>query len=135
MKTWHAPTSDDRIRTVGPNPVIALRMGGIKMAVRWPGRYATALAEDPGSAVLSFMCAAKVDRSNWLEAKPARSIGLWRDGRRRTQEIGLPKGAFGVVLSLQSNPKHQTTVDRRSDGTSVRPVWPLPVVVIVGVDT
>jgi len=105
-------------RTVGPNPVIALQMDGIKMAVPWPGRYATVLAEDPGLAVLSFTCTASVDRSNWLEAKPARSIGLWRDGRGRTQEIGLPKGAFGVVLSLRSNPKHQTTVDRRSDATS-----------------
>jgi hypothetical protein len=108
------------IRAVGPNLVIALLMDGPQLAVRWPGRYATVLAEDPGSAVLSFTCAAMVDRSNWLEAKPARSIGLWRDGRGRTQEIGLPKGAFGVVLSLQSNPKHQTTLDGRSDGTSSR---------------
>lgn len=108
------------IRAVGPNLVIALLMDGPQLAVRWPGRYATVLAEDPGSAVLSFTCAAMVDRSNWLEAKPARSIGLWRDARGRTQEIGLPEGAYGVVLSLQSNPKHQTTLDGRSDGTSSR---------------
>jgi hypothetical protein len=108
------------IRAVGPNLVIALLMDGPQLAVRWPGRYATVLAEDPGSAVLSFTCAAMVDRSNWREAKPARSIGLWRDGRGATQEIGLPDGALGVVLSLQSRPKHQTTLDGRSDGSTSR---------------
>lgn len=108
------------IRAVGPNLVVALLMDGPQLGVRWPGRYATVLAEDPGSAVLSFTCAAMVDRSNWLEAKPARSIGLWRDGRGRTQEIGLPEGAYGVVLSLQSNPKHQTTLDGRSDKATSR---------------
>jgi len=108
------------IRAVGPNLVVALLMDGPQLAVRWPGRYATVLAEDPGSAVLSFTCAAMVDRSNWLEAKPARSVGLWRDGGGRTQEIGLPDGALGVVLSLQSNPKHQTTLDGRSDDAASR---------------
>lgn len=118
------------IRAVGPNLVVALLMDGPQLAIRWPGRYATVLAEDPGSAVLSFTCAAMVDRSNWLEAKPARSIGLWRDGRGRTQEIALPERALGVVLSLQSNPKHQTTLDGRSDKAisrqlTLRTVMPL----------
>ncbi|NML63482.1 hypothetical protein HHL21_20805 [Massilia sp. RP-1-19] len=103
------------IRAVGPNLVIALLMDGPQLAVRWPGRYATVLAEDPGSAVLSFTCAAMVDRSNWLEAKPARSIGLWRDGGGRTQEIGLPSGALAMMLTLESKKKHQNTLDNRSD--------------------
>lgn len=108
------------IRAVGPNLVVALLMDGPQLAVRWPGRYATVLAEDPGSAVLSFTCAAMVDRSNWLEAKPARSIGLWRDGAGRTQEIGLPSSALGVVLTLQSKAKHQNTLDNRSDNSLSR---------------
>lgn len=108
------------IRAVGPNLVVALLMDGPQLAVRWPGRYATVLAEDPGSAVLSFTCAAMVDRSNWVEAKPARSIGLWRDGSGRTQEIGLPEGALGVMLTLQSKQKHQTTLDNRSDNSLSR---------------
>lgn len=108
------------IRAVGPNLVVALLMDGPQLAVRWPGRYATVLAEDPGSAVLSFTCAAMVDRSNWAEAKPARSIGLWRDGGGRTQEIGLPEGALGVMLTLQSKQKHQNTLDNRSDNSQSR---------------
>ncbi|NVD97468.1 hypothetical protein [Massilia sp. BJB1822] len=34
------------IRAVGPNLVIALLMDGPQLAARWPGRYATVLAED-----------------------------------------------------------------------------------------
>ncbi|MGK5015005.1 hypothetical protein [Janthinobacterium sp. HLS12-2] len=108
------------IRAVGPNLVVALLMDGPQLSTRWPGRYATVLAEDPGSAVLSFTCAAMVDRSNWLEAKPARSIGLWRDGAGRTQEIGLPADSLGVVLTLQSKQKHQNTLDNRSDNSLSR---------------
>lgn len=118
------------IRAVGPNLVIALLMDGPQLATRWPGRYATVLAEDPGSAVLSFTSAAMVDRSNWQETTPARSIGLWRDAGGRTQELRLPDGSLGVVLTLVSTPKRQTTLDGRSDGAlsrhlSLRNIVPL----------
>lgn len=105
------------IRAVGPNLVIALLMDGPQLGIRWPGRYATVLAEDPGSAVLSFTCAGMVDRSNWVESRPANAIGLWRDAGAggRTQEIGLPPGSVGVLLTLVSTKKRQTTLDGRSD--------------------
>lgn len=103
------------VRAVGPNLVVALLMDGPQLAVRWPGKYATVLAEDPGSAVLTLTCAGMVDRSNWTQARPTRSIGLWRDAGGKTQEIGLPEQAGGVVLTLQSRKKHQSTLDLRSD--------------------
>ncbi|MDQ1922992.1 hypothetical protein [Massilia pseudoviolaceinigra] len=53
------------VRAVGPNLVVALPMDGPQLAVRWPGQYATVLADDPGSAVLTLTCAGMVDRSNW----------------------------------------------------------------------
>lgn len=108
------------IRAVGPNLVVALLMDGPQLATRWPGRYATVLADDPGSAVLSFTCSAMVDRSNWLESRPARSIGLWRDAGGRTQEIPLPHGGLGVLLTLESAKKRQTTLDGRSDNEVAR---------------
>jgi hypothetical protein len=108
------------IRAVGPNLVIALLMDGPQLATRWPGRYATVLADDPGSAVLSFTSSAMVDRSNWLEPRPARSIGLWRDAGGRTQEIALPHESLGVLLTLESVKKHQTTLDSRSDNEVAR---------------
>ncbi|WGG48801.1 hypothetical protein [Rugamonas sp. DEMB1] len=108
------------IRAVGPNLVIALLMDGPQLGTRWPGRYATVLADDPGSAVLSFTCSAMVDRSNWLESRPARSIGLWRDAGGRTQEIALLHGSLGVLLTLESVKKRQTTLDGRSDNEVAR---------------
>jgi len=108
------------IRAVGPNLVIALLMDGPQLGARWPGRYATVLADDPGSAVLSFTCSAMVDRSNWLESRPARSIGLWRDAGGRTQEIALPHDSLGVLLTLESSKKRQTTLDGRSDNEVAR---------------
>lgn len=108
------------IRSVGPNLVVALLMDGPQLAARWPGRYATVLADDPGSAVLSFTCSAMVDRSNWLESRPARSIGLWRDSGGRTQEIALPHRSLGVLLTLESAKKRQTTLDGRTDKALAR---------------
>ncbi|MCU6501825.1 hypothetical protein LPN04_28945 [Rugamonas sp. A1-17] len=103
------------VRAVGPNLVVALLMDGPQLAVRWPGQYATVLADDPGSAVLTLTCAGMVDRSNWHQSRPVRSIGLWRDAGGKTQEIGLPERASGVLLTLQSKQKHQSTLDLRSD--------------------
>lgn len=103
------------VRAVGPNLVVALLMDGPQLAVRWPGQYATVLADDPGSAVLTLTCAGMVDRSNWQQSRPVRSIGLWRDAGGKTQEIALPERAGGVLLTLQSKRKHQSTLDLRSD--------------------
>lgn len=108
------------IRAVGPNLVVALLMDGPQLAVRWPGKYATVLAEDPGSAVLTLTCSGMVDRANWPESRPTRSIALWREAGGKTQEIALPDGASGVVLTLQSKKKHQSTLDLRSDGERAR---------------
>lgn len=103
------------VRSVGPNLVVALLMDGPQLAVRWPGQYATVLADDPGSSVLTLTCAGMVDRSNWQQSRPVRSIGLWRDAGGKTQEIALPERASGVLLTLQSKKKHQSTLDLRSD--------------------
>src|SRR5262249_17681153 len=43
----------DLVRAIGPNLVIALLMDGPQLKDRWPARYATVLAEDPGSSVLT----------------------------------------------------------------------------------
>lgn len=108
------------VRAVGPNLVVALLMDGPQLAFRWPGKYATVLADDPGSAVLTLTCAGMVDRSNWNQSRPTRSIGLWRDAGGKTQEIGFPEQASGVLLVLQSKKKHQSTLDLRSDKEMAR---------------
>ncbi|WP_215410252.1 hypothetical protein [Janthinobacterium sp. JC611] len=103
------------IRAVGPNMVFALLMDGPQLATRWPGRYATVLADDPGSSVLTLSCIGMVDRSNWMESRPVRSIGLWRDSGGRTQELNLPHSCHGMLLTLKSRNITQNTLDNRSD--------------------
>ena len=108
------------IRSVGPNLVIALLMDGPQLAVRWPGRYATVLAEDPGSSVLSITSAGMVDRSNLGERSPARAIGLWRHDQGSNTELYLPEGHHGLVLTLQSEGDRQYSLDHRSDLDTTR---------------
>ncbi len=106
------------IRAIGPNLVVALLMDGPQLAVRWPANYATVLAEDPGSAVLSLTCAGMVDRSNWAESRPVRSVGLWRDASPggRARELNLPVDTYSLLLTLKANDEEQHTLDNRSDG-------------------
>jgi len=108
------------IRAVGPNLVIALLMDGPQLVTRWPARYATVLADDPGSSVLTLTCAALVDRSNWLESRPVRSIALWRDAGGRTQELNLPAGHHGMCLTLTAKNESQYTMDSRCDISSTQ---------------
>jgi hypothetical protein len=53
------------MNAIGPNLVIALLMDGPQLENRWPARYATVLAEDPGSAVLTVTSLGMVRRSNY----------------------------------------------------------------------
>lgn len=108
------------IRAVGPTLVVSLLMDGAQLAHRWPARYATVLADDPGSSVLTVTCAAMVDRSNRLESRPVRSIGLWRDSGGRTQELNLPDRSHGLLLCLKAQTSAQHTLDSRTDGSSTK---------------
>lgn len=103
------------IRAVGPNLVIALLMDGPQLETRWPARYATVLADDPGSSVLTLTCAALVDRANWMQSQPIRSIALWRESNGSTRELNLPAGHQGICLTLTAQGVAQYTMDSRSD--------------------
>src|SRR5262249_45637220 len=53
----------DLIRAVGPNLLIALLMDGPQLSGRWPSRYASVLAEDPGCSVLTLTSLGMAERS------------------------------------------------------------------------
>ncbi|HZZ31430.1 MAG TPA: hypothetical protein VFE10_05495 [Phenylobacterium sp.] len=105
------------VRGIGPNLVFALLMDGPQLKARWPARYATVLAEDPGSSVLSFTSLGLIERSNATGLVPAsRMIGLWRDDRGETIELSIPADAQALCLSLQSTCFEEHTLDGRGDG-------------------
>jgi len=121
------------IRSVGPNLVVALLMDGPQLAVRWPGRYATVLAEDPGSSVLSITSAGMVDRSNLGERNPARAVGLWRHDQGSNTELYLPANHQGLVLTVIAEKDEQYSLDHRTDLKTTRR-WKLETVTPLAVD-
>jgi hypothetical protein len=104
------------VRGIGPNFVVALLMDGPQRKDRWPARYATVLAEDPGSSVLSVTSFGLIRRTNQTgRYPPANQIGLFRDDTGAATEINLPVGAQGVCLTLQPSAITERTLDGRQD--------------------
>jgi hypothetical protein len=107
------------VRAVGPNLVIALLMDGPQMRGRWSDRYASVLADDPGSSVLTFTSIGMVNRSipkpQWNAQSPPtqNTIALWRDPIDGATEIPLDPSAAAVVLSLNAVVDKQYTADGR----------------------
>jgi hypothetical protein len=107
------------LRSIGPNLVIALLMDGPQLKNRWPARYATVLADDPGSSVLTMtsigMCLQSRRRVECDEA-PSRIIALWKDGKSEAREINLEPHSEGVILTLVRRYENEYTADGREDG-------------------
>ena len=108
------------VRCVGPNLVIALLMDGPQIPDRWSARYATVLAEDPRSSVLTISSAGLVDLARSQYGGGPRSIGLWKDAiSGGARQIVLEPGAEGIVLTMQSEMQTEWTADgRHDDGTT-----------------
>lgn len=103
------------IRSIGPNLVVVLLMDGPQLEFRWPGRYATVLADDPGSAVLTLTSMGMVRRSAKPGERERREIALWKEPGGETHELKLPKDCHALVLTLSQSDTEQTTLDGRTD--------------------
>jgi hypothetical protein len=104
------------VRSVGPNLVIALLLDGPQLGKRWPGRYASVLADDPGSSVLTVTSLGMAIRSRPNDMPEARVIALWKDSKSGPREISLENGKEAAVLTLCANYRTEWTADGRSDG-------------------
>jgi hypothetical protein len=114
----------DLIRAVGPNLVIALLMDGPQLNGRWPARYASVLAEDPGSSVLTLTSLGMAERCRPIlrttgkRAEPSRVVALWRDVQSGEIEIALDAGDDACVLTLECGVREEYSADGRSDGSA-----------------
>ena len=100
------------LRAVGPTMVVALLLDGPQIASRWTARYASVLADDPGSAVLTLTSSGMVANA-WPEGRPPSSVvALWKDNARGLREISLHADAEGILLGLH---RHQA-IRRAADG-------------------
>jgi hypothetical protein len=106
----------DVLRSVGPMVVFTPLLDGPQLSSRWAARYASVLADDPGSTVLTLTSFGMAERSRPNGHNSSPVIALWKNPGRGTREIPLEAGAQGVLLSASAD----RTPRRSSDGR--RPV-------------
>jgi len=109
------------VRSVGPTVVMAALLDGPQLTSRWAARYASVLADDPGSAVLTLTSFGMVQRSRPHVHEASRVIALWKDPARGIREIPLETGAQGVLLTVCMDRATRRSADGRwpvDNGTS-----------------
>jgi hypothetical protein len=108
------------VRSVGPNLVIALLMDGPQIAERWSARYATVLADDPGSSVLTLSSLGMVQLSQPQGMPKAtaqkRVIACWKEGSGKFVPLELAGNEMAMILNLQFRKKCEWSLDGRDDG-------------------
>jgi hypothetical protein len=101
------------IRSVGPTVVFNVLLDGPQLSSRWTARYASVLADDPGSAVLTLTSYGMVERSRPHRREPSRVVALEKDPTRGIREISLEPGAHGVMVTVCMDRATRYTADRR----------------------
>lgn len=103
----------DVLRSVGPTAVFTPLLDGPQLTSRWSARYASVLADDPGSAVLTLTSFGMVERCRPHGRNSSTVIGLWKDPVRGFREIPLESGAQGVILTVCGDRATRRTYDGR----------------------
>ena len=85
---------------IGPTIVSTALLDGPQLTSRWSARYASVLADDPGSAVMTLTSFGMAQRSRPPGHDASPVIALWKDPARGTREISLEPGAQGVLLTV-----------------------------------
>lgn len=102
------------IRSVGPTVVFTPLLDGPQLSSRWAARYASVLADDPGSAVLTLTSFGMVQRSRPHRRDASPVVALWKDPVGGLREIPLEAGAQGILLTLCGNRATRRSADGRS---------------------
>jgi hypothetical protein len=105
----------DLIRAVGPTLVVAILMDGPQKMSRWSAGYASVLADDPRSSVLTFTCLGMAEKAKTPQFPRSRDVALWKDHLNSPQEIDLEKGKDGIILYLNVEEKKENTADGRTE--------------------
>ena len=101
------------LRSVGPTIVYTPLLDGPQLTSRWTARYASVLADDPGSAVLTLTSFGMAQRSRPHRRDPSRVVALWKCPDPGTHEISLEEGAHGVLLTVCGDRGARRTTDGR----------------------
>ena len=102
----------DLLRAIGPTLVVTILLDGPQLPARWTARYASVLADDPGSAVLTLSSFGFVQRARPPDRAPSSVVSFWKDSVRGFREIPLEASATGMVVSMGVG----RTIRRSADG-------------------
>ena len=103
----------DVLRSVGPTIVVTPLLDGPQLSSRWAARYASVLADDPGSTVLTLTSLGMARRSRPRGGQPSTVVALWKDAARGTREIALEDDAQGILLSASADRAMRRSTDGR----------------------
>jgi hypothetical protein len=103
----------DVVRRLGPSLVIALLLDGPQLASRWPCRYASVIADDPGSSVLTLTSYGMVARSRPPRKACSRVVAHWTSRVDGVAEIELAPRAAAVLISASVEGQTLWTADGR----------------------
>jgi hypothetical protein len=101
------------MRSVGPTIVVCVLLDGPQLGSRWAARYASGLADDPGSAVLTLTSFGMVQRSRPLRREVSPIVAMWKDPARGIREIPLESGAQGILLTISMDRATRRSADGR----------------------
>lgn len=101
------------VRAIGPSLVVTLLLDGPQLASRWTARYASVLADDPGTAVLTLTAYGMVQRCRPPGCEPSQVVALWKDASGQTTEIELEAGADAVLIATAVEFGDSATADGR----------------------
>jgi hypothetical protein len=116
------------IRGIGPTLLVALLLDGPQLPSRWSARYASVMADDPGTSVLTVTSVGMASRARPLNmtseavgrlgGKPdkATTVALWRDAATGFRELVLNPEDDGLIVTLSANWHEEISADGRSDG-------------------
>jgi len=103
----------DLVRRIGPTLVIALLLDGPQLTTRWPARYASVIADDPGSAVLTLTSSGMAARSRPPGKPRSRVVAHWNTSADGAREIELAPGAAAIAVRTELEQTTLWTADGR----------------------
>ena len=103
----------DLLRTVGPTLLVAVLLDGPQIPSRWAARYASVLADDPGTTVLTLTAYGFSQRCRPDGRPPSPIVALWKDPEFGFREIALENGAQGALLSASVARTRRRSADGR----------------------
>ena len=101
------------IRWVGATLVMNVLLDGPQLTSRWTARYASVLADDPGSAALTLTSYGMAERSRPHGHDASSVITLWKDPTQGVAWIPLEPGAHGVLLTVSVDRATRYSADLR----------------------